>query len=270
MPAAQHARKDDFAQDLKILADAAQAAGALALPFFHLGQNTSAAVHSKAGGSPVTDADILLDNFLRGRLLRAYPHAGWLSEERADTPERLSRSDVVIVDPIDGTRAFLKGDPRWTVCVALVRGGRPVAGVVHAPALDETYAACACGGAWLNGARLAVAAAPAVPRIAGPHFLLEAMRRHGLALDAQPKIPSLAYRMALVAAGAHDAGLTSGNAQDWDIAAADLIVREAGGVFCGLDGAAPVYNKADTAHPALIACAPALFAGIAAAAAQRD
>ena len=255
------------AEALAVLTQHARAAGALALAHFRPGAKTTAAIHSKAGGSPVTDADLEADAYLHARLTAAFPAAGWLSEESPDTLARLSRALTLIVDPIDGTRAFLCGDPRWTVCVALARNGRPIAGVVHAPALGETYAASLGGGAFLNGARLAVTREPpAAPRLAGPHFLLEAMRRGGFALVAQPKVPSLAYRMALVAAGVLDAGLASGKAQDWDIAAVDLIVCEAGGRFAALDGTAPLYNKADTGHPMLLAASPVLWEAAAQAA----
>ncbi len=257
----------DAGHALGILTTAAKSAGVLALAHFRPGTRTTAAIHSKAGGSPVTDADLEADAFLRVRLTAAFPQAGWLSEESPDTAVRLACRDVLVVDPIDGTRAFLTGDPRWTVCVALVREGRPIAGVVHAPALGETYAASLGGGAFLNGQRIMASAIPgALPRIAGPHFLLDAMRARGLAFAAQPKIPSLAYRMVLVASGGLDAGLASGKAQDWDIAAADLIVREAGGVFAGFDGTVPVYNRADTGHPMLMACVPALRDALARAA----
>ena len=109
---------------------------------------------TKAGGSPVTDADLAADSLLKRRLQDALPDAGWLSEETVDDFERLSRRSLIVVDPIDGTRAFVIGDPRWAVSVALVVDERPVAGVVHAPALDETYAAARGEGATFNGATL--------------------------------------------------------------------------------------------------------------------
>ena len=133
------------------LIDAARHAGEIALLDFRLGETTSARIDTKHGGSPVTAADLAVDRYLGERLRAAFPAAGWLSEETADDPARLEKTSLLVVDPIDGTRAFLTGDPRWAVSIALVEAGRPIAGVVHAPALGQTYAAAVGGGAWLNG-----------------------------------------------------------------------------------------------------------------------
>jgi myo-inositol-1(or 4)-monophosphatase len=127
----------DVAAARDCLIDAAREAGAIALTYFRPGERTSARIDYKAGGSPVTEADFAVDAFLRARLGAAFPGAGWLSEETEDDPRRLACSNILIVDPIDGTRGFLAGDPRWAVSIALVVAGRPVAGVVHAPALAE-------------------------------------------------------------------------------------------------------------------------------------
>jgi myo-inositol-1(or 4)-monophosphatase len=243
---------------LATLIAAAHAAGKIALPYFREGAKTTAVIQTKDGGSPVTEADLLADAYLRRTLTAALLDAAWLSEESIDDRERLTHQDVLIVDPIDGTRGFISGDPRWTVCVALVRNGRPIAGVVHAPATGETFSATQGGGAWLSGKRLAVSgqAGIAGARMAGPRTLLASA--DAAAVTWHSKIPSLAYRMALVASGAIDAGLASANAHDWDIAAVDLIVREAGGVFSALDGSAPIYNLARPVHAALVAAPPAL------------
>lgn len=249
---------DATADVLAILVEAAVLAGALVLPFFRHGEKTTAAIHSKAGGSPVTDADILADRFLQEQLTRAFPQAGWLSEESVDDPARLACRDVLIVDPIDGTRGFLNGDPRWTVCIALVRDGRPIAGVVHAPALGETFAAGAGLGATRNGVKVQTGTARGLDgaRVAGPHFFLEELARNGIV--PQAKIPSLAYRLVQVADASLDVALASHEARDWDIAAADLIVCEAGGTLLSLAQRQPRYNRADTVHPVLVATTPAL------------
>jgi myo-inositol-1(or 4)-monophosphatase len=139
------------------LAAAAREAGALALGFFRLGAATSAEVRSKSGGSPVTEADLAANALLKRASVRRF-QAGWLSEETTDDAERLKRRALLVIDPIDGTRAFVAGDPRWAVSAALVVDGRPVAGVVHAPALDETYAGARGAGATFNEAPIAVAA----------------------------------------------------------------------------------------------------------------
>ncbi len=129
------------AEALDRLALAAQRAGEVAMSYFRLGARTTAHVEFKEGGSPVTEADLRANDELHRVLSAEFPGVGWLSEETADSAERLGKSEVLIVDPIDGTRAFLTGDARWAVSVALVSGDRAIAGVVHAPALVETFLA---------------------------------------------------------------------------------------------------------------------------------
>ena len=239
---------------------AARRAGDMALAWYRPGERTSAGIEIKAGGSPVSEADHAADALLKGELGTIDPQAGWLSEETVDTPERLSRARLFIVDPIDGTRAFMAGDPRWAVSVALVENGMPVIGVLHLPALGLTYTAMVGGGAMLDGAPIRVSEAMTLDgaRIAGPQPLLERFARTGAAISPQGKVPSLAYRIALVAAGEIEAGLASTNAHDWDIAAADLIVHEAGGFLADLQGHRPIYNKPSTKH-GILAAGPLRF-----------
>ncbi len=249
--------------------EAARGAGALALAFFRPGAATSAGISHKPGGSPVTEADHLVDRFLKQHLETLVPQAGWLSEETKDTAARLSNDIVLVVDPIDGTRAFMKGHGAWAIAIALVEHGRPLIGVVHAPALGETYVAVSGAGARLNDKPIEVskiAALGAGARVAAPEFLAERLREAGLQFALQPKFPSLALRFANVASGALDAGFASENARDWDIAAADLILHEAGGRLAGLDGRAIVYNRRDTRHGLLTAAPAQIHAEVNAAA----
>lgn len=241
------------------LAQAALAAGELALRYFRPGAPTSADVRHKDGGSPVTDADLLVDAFLSERLRALMPTAGWLSEETADSRARLRERRVLIVDPIDGTRGYAAGDARWAVSIALVEDGRPICGVVHAPALGETFTATAGGGAFLNGAAIRVSAVErfdATTRLAATPATASGLDRAGLPFAAQPRVPSLAVRLVGVACGRFDAGLVGENAHDWDLAAADLILNEAGGRLTDLEGCAPVYNREYTRH-GLLTAAPA-------------
>ncbi len=242
------------------LLDDARTAGDIAMGYFRLGERSSAGVSSKEGGSPVTEADHNVDAYLRARLPAALPGAGWLSEETADTDDRLSRDLVFIVDPIDGTRGFIGGDARWAVAIALVDRGKPVLGIVHLPARGETFTAIAGMGARRNGEPITASARSGLSgsRIAGPRGTLDAMARGGLAFETEPKIPSLAYRLVRVAEGTLDAGIASTHACDWDIAAADLILREAGGLLTDLAGERPHYNRKSTRHPMLCASAPHL------------
>ena len=237
------------------IVEAARAAGDLALGFFRPDAPTSAAVAYKAGNSPVTEADRQADALLKHRLCGLVPEAAWLSEETPDGPARLDAAKLFIVDPIDGTRAFMSGDRRWAVSVALVEHGRPVLAVVHAPALGQTFAAAFGRGAWLNNALIKVADAAPVDRsrLAAPKFLADALQRDGLDFSLAAKIPSLAWRFASVAAGWLDIGLASPQAHEWDIAAADLILQEAGGCLVDLDGQGVRYNQARTQQGILVA-----------------
>ena len=157
----------DLGPDLDLIRAAAMDAGALALAERAKGVT----VRSKPGGSPVTSADYAVDALLKDVLLTARPDYGWLSEETPDGPERLSRRRIFIVDPIDGTVAFMKDRPWWCVPIAVVEDGRVVAAVVHAPMLNETYTATAGGGAFLNGRPIHAAA---TDRLEGAGFLASA------------------------------------------------------------------------------------------------
>lgn len=257
------------APDLAALAHdlhaATREAGAIARQAYRPGQETTARLWMKDKGSPVTEADVAVDSFLKVRLSALLPQAGWLSEETADHPDRLGRELVWIVDPIDGTRAFMTGHPDWSVAVALLAGRRPVLGVVYAPVHDHFYEASLGGGARRNGERLSVSDAGALPgaRIAGPKPLIDTVeRRVGAPLRHLPKIPSLALRLARVAEGSVDVGLVSSNARDWDLAGADLILHEAGGLLTDLDGAALAYNQPEPVHGELAAAASGLHPSV--------
>ena len=256
-----------------LLISAAREAGALALEYFNPGGRTSAHVVTKAGGSPVTDADLAADALLKRHLREALPDAGWLSEETVDDFERLSRRSLIIVDPIDGTRAFMTGDPRWAVSVALIVDERPVAGVVYAPALDETYAAARARGATFNGARI-TAAAGWPPRVAaGPKPVVEAMAAElGAAIEIVPRVPALAYRLCLAARGAIDFAVSAANSSDWDIAAADILLEESGARLIDSSGERLRYNSRQVRRGALLAAsdagAPRLIKGFRAATAS--
>ncbi len=249
-----------IAQDLlPAVQSACVDASQLALDLFRPGAKTTAKTWSKAGGSPVTEADIGVDTFLHVRLSALLPDAAWLSEETVDDPLRLSRRFVWVVDPIDGTRAFMSGSPDWALCVALLDEGRPVLGVVHAPAHATSYAAIGGLGATRDGMAIRTSGASALAgaRIAGPKPMLDALARHESFVAAE-KIPSLALRLVRVADGTIDAGLVSPDARDWDLAAADLILAEAGGTVTGTDGAALRYNREIPVHGMLIAAGQAL------------
>ncbi|MCO6048462.1 3'(2'),5'-bisphosphate nucleotidase CysQ [Mesorhizobium sp. RP14(2022)] len=235
---------DALRADLALLTEAAREAGRIAHGFFRHDPQ----VWMKEGVSPVSEADYASDKYLRETLLGARPGHGWLSEETVDSPERLARRRTFVVDPIDGTRAFVQGLDIWCVSVALVENGETLVGVLECPALRETFTAVKGGGAFLNGKLLHVRPSTATPTIAGPKQYLDALpepyaskaHRHG-------HIPSLAYRIGLIAKGKLDATFVKPNSHDWDLAAADLILREAGGALLDTDGLPLRY--ATTSNP---------------------
>ena len=245
------------AADVALLAAAAEEAGEIALRWFRRDPQ----VWQKAGGSPVSEADLAVDRHLKQRLLAARPDYGWLSEETADGPERLERARVFVVDPIDGTRAFVDGDDQWTVSLAVVEAGRPIAAALIQPATGALWLAAAGAGARRDGEPLAVADRAALDgsRVSGPSRFLERTAITGAGFASRRFVPSLALRIAQVADGRLDIAYGSGNAHDWDLAAADLLVQEAGGRVAVPSGEPLVYNRAVPRHPPLVAAVPGLF-----------
>jgi myo-inositol-1(or 4)-monophosphatase len=204
------------------------------------------------GDSPVSEADIAANELLHKHLLRTGD--GWLSEESENDPTRLDADRVWVVDPIDGTRAYIAGREDWTISAALVTGGRPVAAALFAPATSELFLATAGGGVTRNGMPISVTnGGLAGTRISGPKRVLDRMLAHGAGIIPMPRVHSLALRMARVAHGELDAAMAGGNGHDWDLAAADLLVHEAGGVMTALDGGMLIYNRPDPVHGVLIA-----------------
>jgi myo-inositol-1(or 4)-monophosphatase len=231
--------------------EAVREAGALAARTFQ----TSVKNWTKHGGSPVSDADIAVDNFLRARLKQIAPECGWLSEETEDDLARVHAPRIWVVDPIDGTRAYLSGRTDWSVSVALVENGRPVIGAIFAPMQDQLYLAAAGEGTTVNGAAVTATNSASLERIhaAGPKPMLERLAKVAPDLVAEPKVFSLALRIARVGAGTLDLAFASSNSHDWDLAAADLLVHEAGGALTTFAGQQPIYNRAEPLHAALVA-----------------
>jgi len=207
--------------------------------------------------SPVTEGDIAVNELLLARLPQLAPDAGWISEE-TELSRELKRNNWV-VDPIDGTRGFVAGRPDWTISVALVADGRPLLAALYAPVTEEMFLSARGGGATLNGSRMSVSAGAALngARLAGPKRYLDRLSRIEPAVAPQPKVHSLALRMARVAQGALEAGFSSGGSHDWDLAAADLLVHEAGGVMTDFAGRPLSYNQPHEVHDALVAAGSA-------------
>lgn len=259
MPAPEAAR----AADLALIEEAVREAGKIARSYFG-GQYKS---WDKGKGQPVTEADLAVDRFLHDALTQARPAFGWLSEETEHDPRRLAAASTFVVDPIDGTVGFLKGRAQFTVCAAIVRDRRPVCGVVFNPVTQECFTASEGGGAYLNGAPISVSTRDAVE---GCRMLAGAATFTHPGWTIPPNRPwpqmavetrsSIAYRMALVAGGGYDAMLALSAKHDWDLAAGDIIVREAGGRVTDHWGEALRYNGAEPIQPSVVCAGPALHA----------
>lgn len=247
----------DISADLALIREAAVLAGAQALHMRVAGMGIS----RKADGTPVSEADLAVDRWLRARLLAARPGYGWMSEETADDPARLARERVFVVDPIDGTRDYLRGRPWWGVSIAVVEGGAPICGVFRAPDRRETFEATLGGGARRNAAPIA---ASDTGVLEGAGMLGDkAMFAHPGWRTPWPPMRiesrnSIAYRLCCVASGEFDAALAMSAKSDWDLAAADLIAREAGCLVTDQKGRLLVYNRPDPRQPSLICAAPGL------------
>ncbi len=243
---------DDLTHEAGQLAAAVREAGLLALSMF------GKPIRNWTKGptlSPVSEADIAADNLLRQRLSAIDPNIAWLSEESVDDPARLDARAVWIVDPIDGTRAYIGGLTDWAVSAALVADGRPVAACLYAPALDEFFEARTGSGATLNGAPISVSGGTEIAhaRIAGPRKLMERLETFAPPFAIMPRVRSLALRLTRVAQGVFDAAIAGGNSHDWDLAAADLLVHEAGGTLTPVGGGTVTYNRPVPRHGTLVA-----------------
>ncbi len=245
------------ADDLALLVEAARAAGDLAMASFH----DKVEVWDKSPGNPVSAADIACDDYLKATLLGARPAYGWLSEESADAPERLSRSQIWVVDPIDGTRDFVRGRTGWCVSAALVEDGRPVLGVLAVPARGQLFIAEAGSGATCNGAPLKVSGLATLDGVRlpiDPPNLTASFWPSPWPGTAVEKPNSLALRLAKVASGEADAWIEGRSINEWDVAAAALICTEAGGIVTDRAGRALAFNQPDPVIHGLAAATPAL------------
>ena len=244
--------------DLPLLVDAARRSGEIAAGYF--GQSPEVWDKPDDAG-PVTAADLAVNTMLRDYLTQVRPDYGWLSEETEDDTTRLTKQRVFVVDPIDGTRAFINGSKDWAHSLAVVEDGHVTAAAVYLPMQDLMYTATLGGGALLNDAPIGVNDAP---DLGNPHVLT-----HKANFDSKfwrdGKTPpmkagfrsSLAYRLCLVAQGRFDAMLTLRPTWEWDVAAGTLIVQEAGGFATQQTGAPVQYNNPHPQLAGLVAGGPA-------------
>ena len=247
------------ADDHARLCDAVRRAGAAALARFEAHDTKS---WSKDDDSPVSEADLEANDILREGLTERGDGYGWLSEENADDDTRLSAQRTWIVDPIDGTRAFLQGLPHFAVCVALVEDGNAVASAIFNPATDEFFEATRGGGARVNGE--AIEASTACDLL-GCHMLgVRRMFEHPRWPRAWPDMRlgyrnSTSYRMALIAAGRFDAAIALTTKPDWDVAPGALIAQEAGAAASDHLGQPFDFARPEPWQRGLVCAAPGLY-----------
>lgn len=251
--------------DLDLLSDAALAAGEVALGYhggdFHHREKSD-------GQGPVTEADIAVDDMLRARLMGARPDYGWLSEESGDDGARLTRKRTFILDPIDGTRAFIQGAKDWSHSIAIAKDGVVTAAAVYLPVREALFTAALGEGAFLNGKP--ITATPnrqldGATVLSNKASLEAALWQGGVPPVKRHFRSSLAYRLCLVAQGRFDAMVTLRPTWEWDVAAGSLIVSEAGGTVTDRTGKAPRFNQALPQCNGLVAAGglhPALMAAL--------
>ncbi len=229
--------------DLDLLIDAARQAGEIALHHKAKGLNVE---HKPDDAGPVTQADYAVDNALRDRLTTARPDYGWLSEETRDTPERLDRNSLFIVDPIDGTRSFIAGEATWAHSLSIAENGVITHGVVYLPEMDLLYSSSITQGAFCNGEQLSVSDILEIDdaRVLATKPNMDPIHwRNAVPGFTRSHRPSLAYRLCLVAQGRYDAMLTLRPSWEWDIAAGALILSEAGATVTDRHGSALRFNN---------------------------
>jgi myo-inositol-1(or 4)-monophosphatase len=249
--------QNDYAQDFDLIRHAAQEAGKLALSYW----GRSIEKQRKADGSEVTEADYAVDALLAEQLKRARPAYGWLSEESAEHIERLRARRVWVVDPIDGTRAFIQGRDDWVVALALIEDHVPVLAAVVNPVRGETFEARAGAGTFLNGRKIHASKQSSLSgaRLTITDSLLKPSRwRRPWPPVTSVVANSIIYRLALVASGTADATFAPKPKWEWDIAAGALLVSEAGGIVTDPCGFPLKFNSSEAKVPGYVAAAPKL------------
>jgi len=234
-------------KDFELLKRAVLKAGEIAMEKFGSGKFKS---WLKKGNEPVTEIDLEVNQFLKETLLGERPEYGWLSEESMDDKARLKKKYVWVVDPIDGTRAYIKGTPDFSISVALLENNVPVLGVTFAPALKKFYEAAKGSGAFLNGKKVLIRRAT---KLAGIHLQSDSAYIENTPRWQYPwpemsisKHQSFALRLAAFAAGETDAVLAAQPKSEWDVAAGAIMIEEAGGILCNKEGRSFAFNQENT------------------------
>ena len=242
-------------RELEIAIQAAKEAGKVVMGYYRRSYD----IHEKSANNPVTTADLIANHQIRDIVCHAFPNDGWLSEETEDSPDRLAKTRVWVVDPIDGTEEFIAGIPEFAISIALVVAGIPVIGVLYNPATAELFYADAGGGAFCNGTP--IRCSPRRNLKQASMLVSQTEHRKGLLAGLIPLVAelqyvgSVTYKLARVAAGTADLYVTVRPKNEWDFCAGDLILRETGGVLWDKTGQTIKYNKKRVGQPT------GLFAG---------
>jgi myo-inositol-1(or 4)-monophosphatase len=240
--------------DLHLAKDAAIEAGKIILSYY----KSDYEIRDKGYHNPVTTADHAADTFLKETLTKDRPEYGWLSEETVDSPGRLSKDRVWVVDPLDGTKEFIEGVPNFVVSVALVEKGFPIVGVLYNPVTKETFTAAKDEGAYLDGELIRCTAKENLNDMVILNSRSETRRGLWSPFDGTfgelRAIGSVAYKLGLTAAGKADIFASLRPKNEWDICAGNCIINEAGGKLIDLHGNPRQYNLEKTLiTPGLIA-----------------
>jgi len=243
-----------FQKELQVAQEAAKQAGKVVMQYYEGDYH----VEQKSRNNPVTTADFESDRVLKEALRTPFPDYGWLSEESRDNPERLAKKFVWVVDPIDGTKEFITGIPEFVISIGLVKGTRPVVGVLYNPVKGEMYAGSQGAGAFLDGRRLSVSKTQELRKATLLVSRTETRNGHVAKftdyIKAFKPTGSVAYKLGLAAAGNGDVFVSVYSKNEWDICAGDLLVHEAGGIMSDIYGNEIRYNQQDTKiHDGIIA-----------------
>ena len=232
--------------ELNVAINAAKEAGKIILTYY----KSDFAIKEKGFGNPVTTADIAADDYLKKTLTNYFPEYGWLSEETVDAMDRLSKSRIWIVDPIDGTKEFIHGTDEFVVSIGLVENGSPVLGVIYNPVKEEIFYSSKGKGSYLNDLQIFCneykSSKEMVLLTSASERKKGLWNRHSKKFKSLKTMGSVAYKIALIAAGIGDTFVTLRPKNEWDVCAADCIINEARGKLVTLNGEKRIYNQKNT------------------------
>jgi len=245
-------------REMTVAQEAARAAGKVILRWYE-GEYT---VRDKSSDSPVTEADTEANQCIHEHITAAFPDDGWLSEETSDSPSRLDKKRVWVIDPLDGTKEFIKHIPEFCVCIGLVENGEPILGVTYNPVRDEMFAAARGAGTTLNGEQVMVSAQASLADATVLASRSEVNRGEWKAFESEMRVDltgSVAYKLALIAAGRADATFSLTPKNEWDVCSGAALILEAGGRFAARSGEPRRFNQADPLLQGIIACNANLY-----------